>query len=428
VDVQRPACYRTALERGYGSHSQHARVRTAPAARGNKLSEDAMGLNMECVLYLQKKGHLTTSKNKLLDIGPQNVYLASPSQIEEFLHRCGVETAGSLEEVIQRLSHYSHPRPGERTTLLSQLTDLTTIEYNSFDVCPALKTELLDLNYDALPRQYYEYYDLVLNFGTTEHIMNQWNCFSVIHEATKVGGIIYCVLPASGYLDHGYYCYTPVFFRDMAAANDYVIVDKFLVPAIPSSRLEPTGFDVRTDKAFMQSSSASVGTYSEEVPSFNIHVLMRKTKSAQFQCALEIATADAPINAAMAARYGLNASAMTPSRRIADLIAECQSLLKERDEAVVQYQRVCAERDARLAERDEAVVQYQRVCAERDARLAERDEAVVQYQRICAERDARLAERDSLVRDLESIRQSTAWRITAPMRRLAILLRGGRRN
>src|SRR5205823_271847 len=97
-----------------------------------------------------------------------------------------------------------------------EVTDLTSIEYNSFDVCPALKTEILDLNFESTPSKYHGYYDIVLNSGTTEHILNQWNCFEVMHDATRVGGVIYCQLPATGYLDHGYFTYTPLFFRDLA--------------------------------------------------------------------------------------------------------------------------------------------------------------------------------------------------------------------
>lgn len=45
-----------------------------------------------------------------------------------------------------------------------------------------------------------------------------------IHELTKVGGIIYHDLPMGGYHTHGYFCYNPIFFRDLAAANSYEIV------------------------------------------------------------------------------------------------------------------------------------------------------------------------------------------------------------
>src|ERR1700730_18172259 len=181
-----------------------------------------MGLNLGSLLYLQRRGHLTPKRNRVLDIGPQNVYSATENQLRQFVAAQGqIVQADVLTREIERLVYFSTPRPDERTTLLSEITDLTNIEYNSFDVCPALKTEILDLNFDTLPPKYNEYYDLVINSGTTEHIFNQWNCFELMHHATRVGGVMYCQLPATGYLDHGYFCYTPLFFRDIAAANKY---------------------------------------------------------------------------------------------------------------------------------------------------------------------------------------------------------------
>jgi hypothetical protein len=60
--------------------------------------------------------------------------------------------------------------------MLSEITDLTNIEYDSIDVCPGLRnTEILDLNFDPLPKRMRDRYDVVFNFGTTEHIFNQWN-------------------------------------------------------------------------------------------------------------------------------------------------------------------------------------------------------------------------------------------------------------
>ncbi len=260
-----------------------------------------MAISLENIIYLQEKGFLNKQKHRLLDIGPQNVYHATDEQIRRFLALQGSkQSIESLEDEIKRLVYFSTPRPEERTTLLSEVTDLSEIEYNSFDVCPALKTELLDLNFDSVPDKYRDYYDIVLNSGTTEHILNQWNCFELMHDATAVGGIIYCQLPASGYLDNGYFCYTPLFFRDLAAANSYEIKDIFFTPA-GIEDLGRSEADLRIEVAKPHSALLTV----EEtlIRTFNIHAILQKTRSAPFRCALEIATAHAPVDEALAGRY-----------------------------------------------------------------------------------------------------------------------------
>ncbi|MDA0226402.1 MAG: hypothetical protein O2975_09865, partial [Proteobacteria bacterium] len=65
----------------------------------------------------------------------------------------------------------------------------------------------------------------MLNFGTTQHILNQYNSFKVIHDATRLGGFIHHSLPGVGYSDHGYITYTARCFFDIAGYNEYEVVD-----------------------------------------------------------------------------------------------------------------------------------------------------------------------------------------------------------
>jgi hypothetical protein len=330
-----------------------------------------MGMNIECMLYLQEKGLLTATKNKLLDIGPQNVYFCTEQQIRNFVRCQGAIVADEvLDKDAKRLEYFSTPRPEERTTLFSEIADLTNIEYHAFDVCPAPKTELLDLNFDSLPDRHREHYDVVLNFGTTEHIFNQWNCFTVIHDATKVGGIIYCVLPATGYLDHGYFCYTPLFFKDMARANEYDVVDFFLAPA-GINTVSKLGLDVRADGKFLQPDSATLAPMEDTIRCLNAHIVMRKIKSAPLRCALEVATAHSEVNAFAAARYR-------------------DGIGNQVDELQREYTRLKVQMGQRTLECDEARVQ--------------RDEARAQLRGIESQ--------------IQQIYESRSWRFTAPVRAL----------
>ena len=107
-----------------------------------------MGMYIDRMLYLQQQNYLTAQCNKILDIGPQNVYESPPHKLCEFVEKQGSTLdSDTLEREITRLVYFSTPRPGERTTLLSEIADLTGIEYNSFDVCPGLKTDIVDLNF-----------------------------------------------------------------------------------------------------------------------------------------------------------------------------------------------------------------------------------------------------------------------------------------
>ena len=99
-----------------------------------------MGMNLNGPIYLQRKGLLTPEKNKILDIGPQTIYFVRDEQIREFVKSQGSTASDShLEDEVRRLIYFSTPRPEERTTMFSEITDLTNIEYHSIDA-PASRT------------------------------------------------------------------------------------------------------------------------------------------------------------------------------------------------------------------------------------------------------------------------------------------------
>ena len=342
-----------------------------------------MAMNLECMLLLQKLGLLSSGEIRFLDIGPQNVYFCTADQIKKLLAGRGIadDNADLLPE-IERLVYHSTPRPDERTTLFSEIADLANIEYNSFDVCPAIKTELLDLNFDVLPDKHRSYYDIAINFGTTEHILNQWNCFSVIHDAVRPGGVMYHVLPATGYLDHGYYCYTPLFFEDLAKANGYEIVEMFMALAGVSE----IGLDIRSDSQFDKPGSGQTPSAQRGIPSYNLHVILRKQQDGPFRAALEVATAHAAVDERMSARY---ADAPAPGQRPAaqdQLSALVEQLTGERD----HLQR---ESIARMQERDE-----------KSAEIIAQDARIQELLRACEDKDNEIAAREA---ELQALSRST---------------------
>lgn len=302
-----------------------------------------MGMSIDRLLYLQAKGMLR-GDTKLLDIGPQNVLFIPDEKLRDFYSRIGTSLKDTaLEKEIQRIVYFSTPRPDERTTLLSEITALTSIEYNSFDVCPGLKTDIVDLNYESLRSVYKEYYDVVLNYGTTEHVFNQWNSFRIMHDALKPGGVLYCQLPATGYFDHGYYCYTPLFFKDLAEANDYVIVDLFFTSAGETS-LDKMGIDLRDDDG-MTPCRTKLPPDRLVFPNYNVHAILRKTRSAPFRLRLEVATAHAGVDGEVFEKYKSGDGRLDPlgcavedARRIRDefeakLSAARADLRRTQDEA-----------------------------------------------------------------------------------------------
>lgn len=260
-----------------------------------------MGLAMKNLEYLSNKGYLASPCCAILDIGSQNLYHATPEAIRAFVERHGtISDQRAFDEEARRISYFSWPRAGERTSYISELLDLTPFEYTSYDVCPALKTEIFDLNEEHLPAHYREHFDVVLNFGTTEHIINQMNSFRVMHDALKVGGIFFHQLPSVGWVDHGYFCYHDCFFDDLAKANDYEIVERWYTLAGQASLADQ---DIRDVEQPEIPRSGNCPQSLLTIPSFNLNVVLRKRVSRSFAVGLELATSHSAVSADVARLY-----------------------------------------------------------------------------------------------------------------------------
>ena len=97
-------------------------------------------------------------------------------------------------------------------------------DYASIDIDGSPGSIPLDLNYDSAPHHTLGKYQLVTNFGTTEHVANQLNAFKVVHDLAAFGGVMIHHLPMQGMLNHGLVNYNPKFFWMLARSNGYRLV------------------------------------------------------------------------------------------------------------------------------------------------------------------------------------------------------------
>ena len=95
-------------------------------------------------------------------------------------------------------------------------------EYLAIDLNTKMNAVRMDLNY-CLHKKYdfQKQFDLVINNGTGEHLFNQYQLFDNIHNLCSPGGIMLNILPFYPNINHGFFNYSPVLFRDLAYANGY---------------------------------------------------------------------------------------------------------------------------------------------------------------------------------------------------------------
>lgn len=97
-------------------------------------------------------------------------------------------------------------------------------KYAAIDIDGSPGSIPLDLNYDSAPSHVLGKYQLVTNFGTTEHVANQLNAFKIIHDLVACGGVMMHHLPMHGTLNHGLLNHNPKFCWILARGNGYRVV------------------------------------------------------------------------------------------------------------------------------------------------------------------------------------------------------------
>lgn len=72
-------------------------------------------------------------------------------------------------------------------------------------------------------------FDILTNFGTTEHIKQQYTCWLNIHNLVKQRGIFIHTVPRVGHWrKHGYHKYNLEFFQRLADNCGYKLIENFI--------------------------------------------------------------------------------------------------------------------------------------------------------------------------------------------------------
>jgi hypothetical protein len=158
-----------------------------------------------------------------------------------------------------------------------------------------------DLNSDSVPANLKGHFDFVTNAGTTEHVFNQANCFKVLHDLTKVGGITAHVVPFAGFENHGLYKYTMKFFTRIAKANDYECLDAWVSMDLEDRQFKADVAEFFVDRVGMfrnvrSSPHHPIDFYKLKLDDYRsadacIYVFLRKTNATEFRIPVDFADA-----------------------------------------------------------------------------------------------------------------------------------------
>lgn len=185
--------------------------------------------HIKFLLDLRKAG-IFKSPARLIEFGEQNWFGDVPAT-EIFnvanLLSCSEEFKNILKEKLTLCINDVQSGISEKQTMalfsLAKLYYYTVFNLSKHDAVDLHGTSIAqkyDLN-NPLPIK--EKYDIAINFGTGEHVFNQYQFFKNLHDVTDAGGYMLHSMPNQGCYDHGFFNYHPTFLFDLAEANNYKI-------------------------------------------------------------------------------------------------------------------------------------------------------------------------------------------------------------
>jgi Methyltransferase domain len=208
---------------------------------------------------------------RMVELGSQNISGTSGEEVRSFISEFRGEPCSVDGAALERIACGG---------TMASLMRLCGVSYLALDIFKAEGCMLFDLNTDSVPGYLRGKANLVTNFGTSEHVIDQYQTFRTIHDLTKPGGLIYHDLPMGGFFYHGYFSYTPLFFNHLALANGYDVIFQWFskVPiAAPLYRDAPAEL---TEAGWPDAGYHDVG----------IEYIFRKTTDASFRVPVDAGT------------------------------------------------------------------------------------------------------------------------------------------
>jgi O-methyltransferase len=288
-----------------------------------------MGISFGLLERLRSDG-LFRKGCRILDIGSSNLYNASVAPMQAFLAEFNPglppAKARALVERLAKGSAYDPQTGGTNKAFAGELLEACGFSYLAFDIADGYRTQIFDLNRERLSGSQRNAFYVVLNIGTTEHVLNQHNSFELIHNATKVGGHIVHQLPASGFTDHGYFVYTGRLFFDLAGYNGYEIIDCWYEPAGEDDLLT----SARAYKSYFPRIADLAELPAINIPNVALTVVYRKTKRKPFKACLELSTSVRMTSADVHTVHTVDATETEAPRSPADLLLQRTATLSGR--------------------------------------------------------------------------------------------------
>jgi hypothetical protein len=189
---------------------------------------------LEYIVFSSLRAHgLLSSKPRVIELGESNWYGDVPTEQLERDLRTFVTDAAERDELVAKLRDAVTAKRADQLYEIARIFWRVFVDPGSYDAIdpgtPGSRYQF-DLNQ---PVPLAEQFDFTINIGTAEHVFNVHQFFKTAHDLTRPGGMMMHSSPFTGWPDHGFYCFQPTFFFDLARTNGYEILSMLIAQIQP---------------------------------------------------------------------------------------------------------------------------------------------------------------------------------------------------
>jgi len=191
-----------------------------------------MGLTAHNIKYILKVARDHKIKGPVCTLGNQDIYATDKDivkWVKEFNLPLKVPTtiirssSRALPTINKEAADYIHAKTFFEFLGIpkDQYYDIDKFDFDQ----PAIVADLQD----PIEERFHDFFNLIIDGATVEHIFDVKAVLSNLVRMTKVGGYVLHLSPAQNYLNHGFYQFSPTLFYDFYTANGFEIVEAYIV-------------------------------------------------------------------------------------------------------------------------------------------------------------------------------------------------------
>jgi SAM-dependent methyltransferase len=198
-----------------------------------------MGFIRANMLPILKEHKRKSFSGKLLLLGQGDIYFTDV-EYRQMAEMSGVDLDSSIKPGISYKKSFADKGYLDTQSVFKRLgfSEVLALDYSEFEGADIV----YDLNQSEVPAHLLQYFDVIIDHGTLEHVFHLPNALKAIFNFLKLGGRMINSSPGNGFFDHGFYMFQPTLFYDYYAANKWDLESIQVVQFSHNQETEPCYF------------------------------------------------------------------------------------------------------------------------------------------------------------------------------------------